>query len=356
MSLACNHVNIPAFLPWKVHVIVRSTKSRRNQVKLTSLLAALAFVCGSSAAHAQGYPSRPITMIVPFPAGGPTDTLGRIMSEGMRPSLGQTIVIENVTGAGSTIGVGRAAQAAPDGYTLSLGNWTSHMGAGALYPIQYDLLRDFEPISLLTFAPMLMVAKTEMRAKDAKELISWLKDNPDKASAATVGAGSAAHVCGLYFQDKIGTRFQFVPYRGGAPAMQDLVGGQIDLMCAEASQTLTYVRSGKLKAFAVMAKTRWPALPDVPTTDEIGAPGMYISFWHGLWVPAGTPKEIIDRLNVAVVDALGDTAVRERLTDLGLVIATREQQTPAALAAFQKAEIEKWWPIIKSANITVESH
>jgi len=325
-------------------------------MKLTSLLAALAVVCGSSAAQAQGYPSRPITMVVPFPAGGPTDTLGRIMSEGMRPSLGQTIVVENVTGAGSTIGVGRAAEAAPDGYTLSLGNWTSHMGAGALYPVQYDLIRDFEPISLLTFAPMLIVAKNEMPAKDAKDLIAWLKANPDKASAATVGAGSAAHVCGLYFQDKTGTRFQFVPYRGGAPAMQDLVGGQIDLMCAEASQTLTYVRSGKLKAFAVMAKTRWPALPKVPTTDEIGAPGMYISFWHGLWVPAGTPKEVIDRLNVAVVDALGDTAVRKRLADLGLVIATREQQTPAALAAFQKAEIQKWWPFIKAANIKVESH
>jgi tripartite-type tricarboxylate transporter receptor subunit TctC len=325
-------------------------------MKLTSLLAALAVACGSSAAQAQGYPSRPITMIVPFPAGGPTDTLGRIVSEGMRPSLGQTIVIENVTGAGSTIGVGRAAQAAPDGYTLSLGNWTSHVGSGALYPIQYDLVRDFEPISLLTFAPMLIVAKNAIPAKDAKELIAWLKANPDKASAATVGAGSAAHVCGLYFQDKTGTRFQFVPYRGGAPAMQDLVGGQIDLMCAEASQTLTYVRGGKLKAFAVMAKTRWPALPDVPTTDEIGAPGMYISFWHGLWVPKGTPNEVILRLSVAVVDALNDTGVRKRLTDLGLVIATREQQTPAALAAFQKAEIEKWWPIIRSANIKVESH
>jgi len=325
-------------------------------MKSTLLVAALAVVCGSGAAQAQGYPSRPITMIVPFSAGGPTDTLGRIMAEGMRASLGQTIVIENVTGAGSTIGVGRAAQAAPDGYTLSLGNWTSHVGAGALYPIQYDLLKDFEAVSLLTFAPMLIVAKNDVPAKDAKELIAWLKANPDKASAATVGAGSAAHVCALYFQDKTGTRFQFVPYRGGAPAMQDLVGGQIDLMCAEASQTLTYLRGGKLKAFAVMANARWPALPEVPTTDEIGAPGMYISFWHGLWVPRGTPKEMIFRLNAAVVDALADATVRTRLSDLGLVIATREQQTPAALAAYQKAEIEKWWPIIKAANIKVEAH
>ena len=313
------------------------------------------FACATGA-PAQDYPSRPITMIVPFPAGGPTDTLGRILSERMRVSLGETIVIENVTGAGSTIGVTRAAQAAPDGYTLSLGNWTSFVGSGALYRTSYDLLKDFEPVSLLTFAPMLIVGKNSLPANDAKELIAWLRANPDKASAATVGAGSAAHVCGLYFQDKTQTRFQFVPYRGGAPAMQDLVGGQIDLMCAEASQTLTYVRGGKMKAFAVMAHTRWPALPGVPTTDEIGTPGMYISFWHGLWVPKGTPKEIIAKLNGAVVDTLADPGVRQRLADLGQVIATREQQTPSALAAYHKAEIEKWWPIIKAANIKVEGH
>jgi len=325
-------------------------------MKSTLLVAALAVVCGSGAAQAQGYPSRPITMIVPFSAGGPTDTLGRIMAEGMRASLGQTIVIENVTGAGSTIGVGRAAQAAPDGYTLSLGNWTSHVGAGALYPIQYDLLKDFEAVSLLTFAPMLIVAKNDVPAKDAKELIAWLKANPDKASAATVGAGSAAHVCALYFQDKTGTRFQFVPYRGGAPAMQDLVGGQIDIMCAEASQTLTYVRGGKIKAFAVMSTTRWPALPDVPTTDEVGVPGMYISFWHGLWVQKGSPASVVAKLNAAVVAALADGNVRKRLTDLGQVIASREQQTPEALADYHRAEIEKWWPIIKAANIKVEAN
>jgi tripartite-type tricarboxylate transporter receptor subunit TctC len=283
-------------------------------------------------------------------------TLGRILSERMRASLGETIVIENVTGAGSTIGVGRAAQATPDGYTLALGNWTSFVGSGALYRTSYDLRKDFEPVSLLTFAPMLIVGKSTLPVKDAKELIAWLKASPDKVSAATVGAGSAAHVCGLYFQDKTHTRFQFVPYRGGAPAIQDLVGGQIDLMCAEASQTLTYVRGGKIKAFAVMAHTRWPALPDVPTTDEIGTPGMYISFWHGLWVPKATPKAVIAKLNTAVVDTLADPTVRQRLTDLGQVIATRDQQTPAALAAYHKAEIEKWWPIIKAANIQVEGH
>ena len=320
-------------------------------------LATLAFVLGCVAqGEAQTYPSRPITMIVPFAAGGPTDTLARLLGERMRVSLGQTVVIENVTGAGATIGVGRAAQAAPDGYTLSIGNWTSHVGSGALYPIQYDLLKDFEPISLLTFAPMIIVGKTGLPANDAKELIAWLKANPDKASAASVGAGSAAHVCGLYFADKTGTRFAFVPYRGGAPAMQDLVGQQIDLMCAEGSQTLTYVRSGKIRPFAVMTQTRWPALPDVPTTDEIGAPGMYISFWHGLWVPKGTPPEVVDRLNAAVRETLADTNVRQRLTDLGQVIATPAQQTSAALAAHHKAEIEKWWPIIRAANIKVEAH
>jgi tripartite-type tricarboxylate transporter receptor subunit TctC len=271
----------------------------------------------------------------------------------MRVALGQTIIVENITGAGSTIGVGRAASAAPDGYTLSIGNWTSHVGSGALYPTQYDLLRDFVPVSLITTAPMIIVGKNALPAKDARELIAWLKANPDKASAVTIGAGSAAHICGLYFQDKTGTRFLFVPYRGGAPAMQDLVGGQIDLMCAEASQTITHVRSGKMKAFAVMTPTRWPALPDVPTTDEVGVPGMHISFWHGLWVPKGTPQDVIAKLNAAVVDTLADPAVRQRLSDLGQVIATREEQTPAALAAHHKAEIEKWWPIIKAANIKV---
>jgi tripartite-type tricarboxylate transporter receptor subunit TctC len=327
----------------------------RRAVAFAAALGCTSFAC-IVGALAQDYPSHPITMVVPFPAGGPTDTLGRILSERMRVTLGQPIVIENVTGAGSTIGVAHAAQAAPDGYTLSLGNWTSFVGSGALYRTSYDLLKDFEPVSLLTFAPMLIVGKNALPVNNANELIAWLKANPDTASAATVGAGSAAHVCGLYFQDRTNTRFQFVPYRGGAPAMQDLVGGQIDLMCAEASQTLTYLRSGKMKAFAVMAKTRWPALPNVPTTDEIGAPGMYISFWHGLWVQKGTPKQVIAKLNNAVVETLADQTVRQRLTDLGQIIATADQQTPSALAAYHRAEIEKWWPIIKAANIKVEAH
>jgi tripartite-type tricarboxylate transporter receptor subunit TctC len=242
-------------------------------------------------------------------------------------------------------------QAAADGYTLSIGNWTSHVGAGAMYPVSWDVLKDLAPVSLLTATPLLIVGKSGIPAKDGRELIAWLKANPDKASAATVGAGSAAHVCEVYFMQQTGTRFQVVPYRGGAPAMQDIIAGQIDLMCAEASQTLAYVRGGQMKAFAVMAKDRWPALPDVPTTDEIGAPGMYISFWHGLWVPKGTPQEVIARLNKAVNETLADPAVRKRLTDLGAVIAPADQQNPASLAALHKAEIGKWWPIIKGMEI-----
>jgi tripartite-type tricarboxylate transporter receptor subunit TctC len=285
---------------------------------------------------------------VPFPAGGPTDTLARILGERMRVSLGQPIVIENVTGAGASIGVTRVVQATPDGYTLSIGNWTSHVGAGAIYPVSWDVLKDLAPISLLTATPLIIVGKNDLPARDGRELIVWLKANPDKASAATVGAGSAAHICALYFEQQTGTRFQVVPYRGGAPAMQDMIAGQIDLMCAEGSQTLAYVRAGEMRAFAVMAKDRWPALPDVPTTDEIG---MYISFWHGLWAPKGTPPEVIARLDQAAVESLADPTVRRRLTDLGAVIARSDQQTPAALAAFHKAEIAKWWPIIKGADI-----
>jgi tripartite-type tricarboxylate transporter receptor subunit TctC len=308
-------------------------------------------VASNVPATAQQYPSRALTIIVPFPAGGPTDTLARILGERMRVALGQTIVIENVTGAGASIGVTRAVQSAADGYTLSIGNWTSHVGAGAMYPVSWDVLKDLAPVSLLTATPLLIVGKNAIPAKDGRELIAWLKANPNKASAATVGAGSAAHVCEVYFMQETGTRFQVVPYRGGAPAMQDIIAGQMDLMCAEASQTLPYVRGGQMKAFAVMAKDRWPALPDVPTTDEIGAPGMYISFWHGLWVPKGTPQDVIARLNAAVNESLADAAVRKRLTDLGAVIARSAQRNPAALAAFHKAEIDKWWPIIKGMDI-----
>ena len=308
-------------------------------------------VGGAGGVYAQGYPSHPITIIVPFPAGGPTDTLARILGERMRVSLGQPVIIETVTGAGASIGVARAAQAAPDGYTLSIGNWTSHVGAGAMYPAAHDAVLELQPVSRISATPLMIIGKNALPPQNARELIAWLKANPGKASAATVGSGSGAHVCLLYFQQKTGTSFQLVPYRGGAPVMQDLVAGQIDFFCAEASQTLSFLRSGAIRPFAVMSKERWPAAPEVPTMDEVGVSGMYISFWNGLWVPKGTPKEIVAKLNSAVVDALADPTVRQRLIELGHVIATREEQTPEALAAFHNAEIETWWPIIKAANI-----
>jgi tripartite-type tricarboxylate transporter receptor subunit TctC len=321
-------------------------------MKLTSVFTALALAAGCAThALAQAYPSHPITIIVPFPAGGPTDTLARILGERMRISLGQPVLVETVTGAGASIGVVRAAQSAPDGYTLSIGNWTSHVGAGAMYPAAHDALLDLQPIARISATPLMIVGKNTLPPQNAHELIAWLKANPGKASAATVGAGSGAHVCLLYFAQKTGTSFQLVPYRGGAPVMQDLVAGQIDMFCAEASQTLSFLRSGAMKAFAIMSKERWPAAPEVPTMDEVGVPGMYISFWNGLWAPKGTPKEIVARLDAAVVDTLADPTVRQRLTELGHVIATREEQTPEALGAFHKAEIEKWWPLIKAANI-----
>jgi tripartite-type tricarboxylate transporter receptor subunit TctC len=324
-------------------------------MKPASIAVALAVVFGfCTTGRAEVFPSHPLTMIVPFPAGGPTDTLARVLVEPMRIALGQPIVIENVTGAGASIGVARAAQAAPDGYTLNIGNWTSHVGAGAMYPAVHEAVPELRPISLISATPMMIVGKTALAPTDAKGLIAWLKANPGKASAATVGAGSAAHVCLLYLQQKTGTSFQLVPYRGGAPVMQDLVAGQIDMFCAEASQTLSFLHSGKMKAFAVMSKSRWPAAPEVPTFDEIGLPGMYISFWNGLWTTKGSPDEAIAKLNGAVKAALADTMVRQRLTELGHVIATPDEQTPDALAAFHKGEIEKWWPVIQAANIKPE--
>jgi tripartite-type tricarboxylate transporter receptor subunit TctC len=305
-------------------------------------------------ARAQSYPSHPITMIVPFPAGGPTDTLARILTERMRTSLGQSLIIENVSGAGGSIGVGRAVRAAPDGYTLSIGQLSTHVFNGAVYPLQYDLLKDLEPVSLLASVPTWLIARANLPAKDLKELITWLKANPGRATVATVGPGSAAHLSAIYFQSQTGTQFQVVPYRGAAPIMPDLMSGQVDLMFGEGSTALPHVRSGKIKAFAVMAKSRWFAAPDVPTVDEVGAPGLYISFFHGLWVPKGTPKEIIAKLNTAVMVALADPVVRQRLTEVGQEIPPGDQQTPEALRALQKAEIEKWWPIIKAANIKAE--
>jgi tripartite-type tricarboxylate transporter receptor subunit TctC len=319
------------------------------------LLAVLVAASAHAGAQAQVYPSRPITIIVPFPAGGPVDMLARILSEPMRSSLGQPMIVENVSGAGGSLGIGRLARAAPDGYTLGIGNWTSSVGAPAIYPLAYDILQDFEPVALLAISQLMVVGSKAFPPNDLRELIAWLKANPGKASAGTIGVGSPSHVGGLYFQSLTGTRFQFVPYRGAAPALQDLVAGQIDLRFgAEASQTLPYLRSGTIKPFAVMGRTRWPAAADVPTIDEAGLPGLYLSFWQAFWLPKRTPRDIVARLNAAVLAALADPAVRQRLTDLGQEIPPPDQQSPEALAAFHKAEIDKWWPIIRQAGIKGE--
>jgi tripartite-type tricarboxylate transporter receptor subunit TctC len=325
---------------------------RRQFLYLAAGAAALPAV--SRTAWAQTYPSRPITMIVPFPPGGLADVIGRIAAEGMRASLGQSIIIENVGGANGSVGTGRVARTAPDGYTLVLGIWNTHVGNAATYALQYDVVKDFEPIALLADAPLLLVAKKAIPANDLKELIAWLKANPDKASMGTVGAGSPGHLLGLLLQQETGTRFGLVAYRGAAPQTQDLVAGQIDMGIANPATALPHVQAGSIKAFAVTAKNRLAVAPDIPSVDEAGLPGLYFSLWAGLFAPKGTPRDIIDKLNSAAVDTLSDPNMRHKLAAQGFEIPPREQQTPEALGAYQKAEIEKWWPIIKAANIKVE--
>jgi len=316
-----------------------------------SLAAAVLALAGVASVQAQSYPSRPLTMIVGFPAGGATNTLARILAEHMKSSLGQPVIVENVPGASGSIGAARAARAAPDGYTLSFGNWASHVGSGAMYPLQFDLLTDLEPVAFLANSPLWVVAKNGFPARDLKEFIAWLKANPGKASAATVGVGSGSHMCGIYIQNITGTKFQFVPYRGGAPAMLDIVAGQVDFMCDFAGNSLPNARSGQIKPYAVMAKARWFAAPEVPTFEEMGISGLEMSFWHGLWAPKGTDKTVIAKLNAAARAALADPTVKRRYIDMGQEIPSPEQQTPDALARHHRAEIEKWWPIIKAANI-----
>jgi tripartite-type tricarboxylate transporter receptor subunit TctC len=317
---------------------------------------ALAAALGSiESAVAHVYPTRSVTMVVPFSPGGPTDTIARIMAERMRLSLGQSVTIENVTGgANGLIGIGRAVRAAPDGYSLVVGQWGTHVVNGAIYALPYDLINDFEPVALITTNPQMIVSKNAVPANDLRELIAWLKANPDKATLATVGPGSPPHIAAMLLYNLTGANLLFVPYRGAAPAMQDLLAGHIDLMMPQAAIALPQARAGKIRAYAVTGKTRMPDAPDIPTVDEAGVPGLHISSWHGLWLPKGTPKAVIARLNAAVVDALADPAVRQRLAEIGQEIPPREQQTPEALAAHQKAEIEKWWPIIKAANIKGE--
>jgi tripartite-type tricarboxylate transporter receptor subunit TctC len=305
-------------------------------------------------ARAQNFPTRPITIIVPFAAGGPSDALARVLGERMRNTLGQNLLVENVTGAGGSVAVGRAVRAAPDGYTISFGHLGTHVFNGAIYPLQFDLLQDFAPVALLPSNPMVVVSKTAVPAKTLQELVAWLKANEKTATTGTAGAGSGSHIAAVYFQTVADLRLQFVPYRGTAPALNDLVAGQIDLIVDQASNSMGQIRAGKIRAYAVTAKSRLAAAPDIPSVDEAGLPGFHMTLWNGLWVPKGTPAEAIARINAAVGEAMADPAVKQRLNDLGLEVPPREQQTPAALASWHKAEIEKWWPIIKAANIKAQ--
>lgn len=305
----------------------------------------------SSLASAQSYPTRPVTIVVPFPAGGPSDVVARILAERMRTELGQPLIVENVSGAAGSIGTGRVARAAPDGHTLILGYWGTHVVNGAVYALPYDVVKDFEPITLLPGQPLMVVAKKAMPANNLKDLIAWLKSNPDKASQGTAGTGSIGHIAGLFFQRETGTRFQFVPYRGVSPIMQDLLAGQIDLAFPVPVASMPQARAGLIKPYAVMAKSRLAIASEIPTVDEAGVPGLHLSLWQGLWAPRGTPSYAVAKLNDAVVVALADPAIRQKLADQGYDMLPREQQSPEALGAYQRAEIDKWWPILRAANV-----
>jgi tripartite-type tricarboxylate transporter receptor subunit TctC len=308
----------------------------------------------AGAAFAQAYPARPITMIVPFPAGGATDTLARYLGENMRGLLGQPIVIENVGGAAGSLGVARAVRSAADGYTLSIGTSTTHMLTGGLYALQFDLLNDLEPVILIGSEPLLIVGKKSLPADDLKGLIAWLKTNPDKASVGIAGVGATGHLTGISFQKETGTKFQFVPYRGNGPAMQDLLAEQIDFMIEPASNFKSLLAAGSVKSLAITGRTRLPSQPNIPTADEAGLPGFVASLWYGLWVPKGTPKDVIARLNATLTQILADPKVKQRFEELGIQNTPLPQQSPDALRAFQKQEADRWWPIIKASGIKAE--
>lgn len=326
---------------------------RREFITLLGGLA-LASLLGLADSAIAEYPERPITIIVPFAAGGPSDVMARILADRMRFTLKQPVLVENVTGAGGSIGVTRAVRSAPDGYTISFGHLGTHVFNGAIYPLTFDLLTDLEPVAMLPSNPMVIVSKNDVPAKTLKEFIAWAKQNSGKVSAGTAGAGSGSHVAGLYFENITGVKLQFVPYRGTGPALNDLMAGQIDIMVDQTSNSINQIRFGKIRAYAVTDQKRVPTADDIPTVDEAGLPGFYMTLWSGMWVPKGTPRATITKLNAAVLEALADPSVRERFAQLGLEVPPRAHQTPEALAAHQKAEIAKWWPIIKAGNIRAD--
>jgi tripartite-type tricarboxylate transporter receptor subunit TctC len=323
-------------------------------MRRTVLAALAAMVISGGTALADTYPSHPITIVVPFSAGGPTDSMARILAEHMRTSLGQNLVIENVTGAGGARGVGRVVRSPPDGYTISIGHLGTHVANGAIYKLGYDLENDLEPVVLLPSNPMIFVTRNTVPAKSLGELLAWLKAKPAPAAAGTAGAGSASHIAGLYFEKETGIKLQFVPYRGTAPALTDLVAGQIDLMIDQTSNSIAQVHAGTIRPYAITDDKRVQSLPDVPTTDEAGLKGFYMTLWSGLWLPKGTPRDIVMKINAAAVAAMKDPAVRKKFEDLGLEVPALDRLSPQDLGAFQKAEIAKWWPMIKAADVKVE--
>jgi tripartite-type tricarboxylate transporter receptor subunit TctC len=321
----------------------------------TTVLAVLAgLLLSGGGARAENFPSRPITIVVPFAAGGPTDAMARILAERMQNRLGQSILIENVTGAGGSLGVGRVAHAPPDGYTVSIGHLGTHVANGAIYRLGYDLLTDLAPVVLLPSNPMIVVSKNAVPAKTLNELIAWLKARPTPATAGTAGAGSGSHIAGLYFENITDIPLQFVPYRGTAPALNDLVAGQIDIMIDQTSNSIAQVRAGTIRAYAVTDDKRVDSAADIPTTDEAGLPGFHMTLWSGLWVPKDTPKEVVAKLNAAAVDALNDPEVRKKLENLGLQMPPADRLSPQALGVWQQAEIAKWWPMIRAVHVQVE--
>jgi tripartite-type tricarboxylate transporter receptor subunit TctC len=317
-------------------------------------IALAALLISGGVAAAQNFPSRPITIIVPFSAGGPSDAMARILAERMKVTLGEAILVENVTGAGGSVGVGRAVRSPPDGYTISFGHLGTHVANGAIYKLGYDLVTDLEPVALLPSNPMIIVSKNAVPATSLKELIEWLKSRPSPATAGTAGAGSGSHIAGVYFESVSGIKLQYVPYRGTAPALNDLIAGQIDVIVDQTSNSINQVRAGTIRAYAITDDKRLSSAPDIPTTAEAGLKGFSMTLWSGLWVPKGTPKAIVTKLNAAAVEALNDPAVKKQLESQGLEMTPQDQLTPEALGARQKAEIAKWWPIIKAANIKVD--